>query len=548
MRPSPAVAFKPVLAALACAIMPALVAQDATDPEMAAAASTAILAGPASGDSTPFTAPVAIVGETIIPITLADAVQLALASNLGLRADSFTRDAARENVIIADAAYEPVFAISAGTSESASPTSVNSTDSNSSTQLSGSASVSQRIATGASLSLQSNLLRSEQAGGSALTSLFYRSDLALSVRQPLLAGAGFKVNRANRERARIGVVRSDTTYEGQALDIIRDTELAFYQLASAHYSLDVQRTGLTTAQQFLNENEARRSAGIATELDVMQARVSVANRQSQIITAEKTVRDATDRLLALFGRRDFSGILQPTGYVFAPPAALSVESSYGRAAESDTSIRNNRGLLRQLELDAMVARNNKLPRLDLVGNLGVTGYDRFVPDPPPAIPPGLTPNNPSLGGAADEMTTGDTYNWQVQVNLNLPWGMNEARARMRVADYSVAQQRILLEEIEQTLMVNVRAAVRAIEADRQTVEVNALSSELSKREFELEKAKFDSGLSTSRLVVEAQQRWDEAKVREIQSRVQLRQDMARLRRLEGGSLPLYGVTSLDRKE
>ena len=535
MRPSPAVALKPVLAALACAFMPALVAQDATEPEAAAAASPALPAGTASGDTTAFTAPVAIVGETIIPITLVDAVQLALGSNLGLRADSFNRDASRESVVIADAAFEPVFAISASTSESETPNTLDSTASTSSTRLSGAASISQRVDTGATLTLQSNLGRSEQQGGSALTNLYYGSDLALTVRQPLLAGAGFKVNRANRERARIGVERSDITYEGQALDIIRDTELAFYQLASAHYSLDVQRTGLSTAQQFLNENEARRAAGIATELDVMQARVSVANRQAQIIAAEKTVRDATDRLLALFGRRDFSGILQPTGYVFAPPAALSVESSYGRAAESDTSIRNNRGLLRQLELDAMVARNNKLPSLNLVGTAGISGSDRY------------TAGNldPDIGGAIDDMAGGDAYNWQLQLNLNLPWGMNEARARMRLADYSVTQQKIFLEAIEQTLMVNVRAAVRAIEADRQTVEVNALSSELSKREWELEKAKFDSGLSTSRLVVEAQQRWDEARVREIQSRVQLRQDLARLRRVEGMSLRFYGVESLD---
>lgn len=540
MRPSTAAAFLPVSAALACALLAALpaTAQDAPAPAASEAPVPASTGTVAPDGTTPFTAPVTIPGETVIPITLEDAVQLALASNLGLRADTFNRDIAREAVVIADAAYEPVFAVSASTFESETPNTVIGTDSTSATRLSGSASVTQRISTGAALTLQSNLGRSEQTGGAALTNLYFGSDLALSVRQPLLAGAGFKVNRAARDRARISVERSDINYEGRALDIIRDTELAFYTLTSAHYSLDVQRAGLATAQQFLAENEARRSAGIATELDVMQARVSVANRQSFIVTSEQRVRDSTDQLLALFGRRDFSGILQPTGFVFAPPANLSVEGSYGRAAEADTAIRNNRGLLRQLELDALVARNNKLPRLDFVGSAGINGSDRFSP----------ANTNPDIGGAVDDMLEGEAYNWQVGINLNLPWGMNEARARYRMADYTIQQQKLTLEELEQSLMVSIRAAVRAIEADKQTVEINALSSELSKREWELEKAKFDSGLSTSRLVVEAQQRWDEAKVREIQSRVQLRQDMARLRRLEGGSLQLYGVESLERKE
>ncbi|MBE2212403.1 MAG: TolC family protein [Opitutaceae bacterium] len=539
MRPSSA-ALLPVSTALACALLAALpsAAQDAAAPTEAPPAAASAAGTPAPDGNTPFTAPVTIPGETIIPITLEDAVQLALASNLGLRVETFNRDTAREAVIIARAAYEPVFSVSASTYEAETPNTTSTVDSTSSTRLSGSASVSQKVDTGATLTLQSNLGRSEQQGGAALTNLYFGSDLALTVRQPLLAGAGFKVNRAARDRARIGVERSDITYEGQALDIIRDTELAFYTLASAHYALDVQRSGLATAEQFLNENEARRSAGIATELDVMQARVSVANRQSLIISAEQRVRDATDQLLALFGRRDFSGILQPTGYVFAPPAALSVEASYGRAAETDATVRSNRGLLRQLELDALVANNGKLPRLDLVGNAGINGSDRYT----------LANTDPDLGGAVDDMLEGDAYNWQVQLNLTLPWGMREARARKRIADYNVEQQMVRLEQLEQSLMVNVRAAVRAVEADRQTVEINALSTELSKREFELEKAKFDSGLSTSRLVVEAQQRWDEAKVREIQSRVQLRQDMARLRRLEGGSLQLYGVTSLDRAQ
>lgn len=539
MRPSPAAVLTSVSIALTCALAPALNAQDAPEtPTPADAPAPAARAGePASAevpphvDAGPFTAPVAIPNETIIPITLEDAVQLALGSNLGLRSESFNRDVAREAVTIAEAAFEPVFDVTIDTSETENPVTGNTTTSTATTVTRGSASVSQRIITGGTVTLGTNLRRTQQQGGDARVPLVFNSNASLSVRQPLLAGAGFKVNRATRDRARIGVERSDIVFEGQALDIVLNTELAFYELASAHYTLDVQRSGLVTAQQFLSENEARRSAGIATELDVLQARVSVAERQAQIITAEQRVRDATDRLLALFGRRDFSGILQPTGYVFAPPAAISVEASYGRAVENDTAIRNNRGLLRQLELDAMVARSNRLPGLDVFGGYGLSGTD-FE----------------SLGGAVDKIPEGDAFNWQAGISLSLPWGMNAERARWRAATLEVAQQQVRLEELEQSLMVDIRAAVRAVEADRQTVEINALSTELSQGEFELEKAKFDSGLSTSRLVVEAQQRWDEARVRETQSRVQLRQDLARLRRLEGISLQLYGVNPLDAQE
>lgn len=545
MRSSLAAVTRLASLALTCALAPITHAQETSEP--APVASTGEPAKPpvieasepgtqeAADAPLTITAPVSITGETIIPITMEDAVQLALASNLGLRIESFNRDTARESLIIADSAFEPVFAASAQTTKSETPTTVETTTTNSSTRTTGVLSASQRIDTGATVSVQSNLGRTEASGGAASTNLYYGSDLSLNVRQPLLAGAGFRVNRAARDRARIGVERSEITFRGQALDIVRDTEVAFFDLASAHYTLDVQLSGLATAQRFLDENEARRSAGIATELDVMQARVSVANRRAQIIAAEQRVRDATDRLLALFGRRDFSGMLQPTGYVFAPPSHLSVEQSYGRAADRNTEVQNATGLLRQLEIDALSARNNRLPRLDLTGGLTYSGFDRYDED---------NNRNPGLGGALDDMSNRDAYNWQLGVSLNLPWGMNEARARMRIADYSVAQQKVRLEQIEQTLMINIRYAIRAVESDTETVDINALSTALTKREFELEKAKFDSGLSTSRLVVEAQQRWDEAQVRETQSRVQLRQNLARLRRLEGVSLEIYGVDAL----
>lgn len=127
------------------------------------------------------------------------------------------------------------------------------------------------------------------------------------------------------------------------------------------------------------------------------------------------------------------------------------------------------------------------------------------------------------------------------MTLNVPWGLRANKARHRIAAYNEEAQRATIAEIEQSLLVNVRSAVRAIDTSIRSVEIAELSTELSAREYELEKARFDSGLSTSRLVVEAQQRGDEQKVAETQSRVQLKQNEARLRRIEGTSLDRFDL-------
>lgn len=90
-------------------------------------------------------------------------------------------------------------------------------------------------------------------------------------------------------------------------------------------------------------------------------------------------------------------------------------------------------------------------------------------------------------------------------------------------------------------MAQVRAAVRAVETNLESVAISRKATELSERQYELEKARFDAGLSTSRRVLEAQDDLETARVAELQARVNLRNAMAELNRLDGSSLSLYSV-------
>jgi outer membrane protein TolC len=98
-----------------------------------------------------------------------------------------------------------------------------------------------------------------------------------------------------------------------------------------------------------------------------------------------------------------------------------------------------------------------------------------------------------------------------------------------------------LQQIEQNLLLQVRAAVRAVETNLEGVQISTMATGLSEKQYELEKARFDAGLSTSRLVLEAQDALEQARVNELQSRVNLRTALAELHRLEGSSLARYGI-------
>lgn len=481
-----------------------------------------MLAAPAA--SAPRAAAQALVPEQTEAITLEEAVRRALAGNFSLVTDSFSRQTAREAVIVADSNFDPVVSLSSQRRRSQQAVvdpEIEFTAAESDT-LRNNLSVSKTVETGGSITVATNADRLTSSRATQFNPQF-DSDVSITVRQPLLRGGGLKANRAPRRRAQIGVERADETFRSQVLNLVRDTELAFFDLAFAMRNLEVQSAGLDSAERFLDENEARQRAGLATELDIMQARVGVATRRSTIITAEQRLYNATDRMLSLLGYERFEGVLVPRDIAFGPPEPVSVEKSYGIAIEQDPDILAARALLRQLEVDVTLAANQRLPRVDLGGTVGYSGRED------------------ELFRSWDLIPERESYVWQVDLAVNIPWGLREGKSRLRTARLNVGQQEALLRELEQDLHVRIRSAVRAINTDAESVEIAQLSAQLSEREYQLEKAKFDAGLSTSRFVVEAQQRAEEARIRHTESQILLKQDAARLRRIEGTSLERYGI-------
>jgi outer membrane protein TolC len=115
------------------------------------------------------------------------------------------------------------------------------------------------------------------------------------------------------------------------------------------------------------------------------------------------------------------------------------------------------------------------------------------------------------------------------------------KARLRTAKISLLQQQTRLQQLDQNLLVNVRGSVRAVETNIVAVEIAGKATELSQKQYELQKARFDAGLSTSRLVLQAQDDLEAARVNELQSKVSLRVALAELHRIDGSSLERYRI-------
>ena len=122
--------------------------------------------------------------------------------------------------------------------------------------------------------------------------------------------------------------------------------------------------------------------------------------------------------------------------------SYDVSFQMARANQPDYMAAKNS--LEQLEIDVAAAKRNRMPELDLGGAVGYNALDR------------------SASSSLNRLPDGDGYSWQVDLSLKLPWGARSEKARYNTALNNLHREQTRLRQLEQNLMVQIRAAVRSV--------------------------------------------------------------------------------------
>ena len=457
-------------------------------------------------------------------LTLEQCIARALEKNFDLKVQTFSTDIARESLHVADAAFEPTFnaSIERAVTKNAPADGGRRTDTTDAR-----VGVQQFLTTGASVNLSASVARTGLNYSANPFNPVYDSDVALVVTQPLLRGAGTAYNRALIERARLGVTIARLDFKSSVLQVVRDTEAAYYNLVFAREQRAVKQHSLALAERLFEENKTKKLTGVATDLDVLSAEVGIANAHNGVVIAEQSVHNSEDALMALIGQFEFNTEVGTVALAPYQEPSPSFDLSYKLARENQPDYIATQTSIKQLQLDAARAKSASRPTLNLGGSVGLNGVDR------------------SYSRAINNVPNGDANNWGVDLSLSVPWGLHADRARYRSALATLRQQETRLQSIEQNLLVRVRSAVRAVDTNTQSVEINRKATELATRQYELELARFKAGLSTSRQVLQVQDDLEAARVNQLLAQVNLRIAIANLHQLESSSLQRYRINVAD---
>ena len=276
---------------------------------------------------TPAAAPAAPAPEAAVanekPFTLDDAVAQALRKNFDLQVQAYAVENAKDLIVIQEAAFDPTINAQfrrTGSQQASATSRLDDIDGRTTagprsgtTTMTVGTTLPKIPVTNGSLSLNTNVSRTTSSTNSLVNPNFGHG-VSATLNQPLLEGAGRHLTYAALNRAKLGLNIASINYKSRVLAVISDTENAYYNLVAARETLRIRQLTVQSSQRLFDENSARRTTGVATDLDVLSAEVGVATAKRNIILAEQSVRDAEDRLLNLINVPTFDQRVGPVSF------------------------------------------------------------------------------------------------------------------------------------------------------------------------------------------------------------------------------------------
>ena len=464
------------------------------------------------------------------PLTLDQAVKIALDNNIGLRIEVFQEEIQLYTHLGSWGAFDPLATITGTYTDSQQPASSSLSGANvvESDTLSLQAGFSYPLRTGGKFDLGYNHSNTATNSSFALDDTLTDSAVSLSYTQPLLRGAWSGYNTAEQQKAELRWRQAQQRHREIRVNLIHSVVQSYWDLVAALETHAVQQETVELGRKQLEQNRRRLEVGVGTEVEVLQAETNVATQLEVLLQAETNTLAADDALKALLFAREESDSWEvwyqwwdlPVEPMTALPEVdetitLDWISSLGAALQSRPELDQRRIDIQISEFDIMKASSDEQAGLDLTLSVRSTGVD----------------------GQSDEAvktaTSFDFPTATAALSYSAPLYNRAAENALRSARVGLRSARLVYEQTETSILIEIRAAVRGVHHQAEAVRAAGTSYDLAKRQLEAENSRFEQGLSTNFQVLEYQQQLSQAKANLVSSRVRYAKARTALVKAEG---------------
>ncbi len=461
----------------------------------------------------------------VINLTRDEAIRLAVANNPDLAAARLDPIMEQERVNAAKAAWVPTFQTGfQRNSQLQPPTSLFSESEGLETDLwAGSASIVQLMPWGGGnylFGVDTSRTTSNSLISSLNPSVSARLQVAFS--QPLLRDFKIDATRAEVDIALKNRSIADMNLFESAVSISSQAEQAYWSLVASIALVSVQQQALDLALELERTNRARVDVGQSPPLDLVAARAEVAQRRENLIVARTASRLAEDSLRTLImdpKRDDYWSVgLVPVDRVPPIAPAPDVDAAVRRALAGRTDLTRARREIEISETGIALAKSETKPDLRLEANYLTDGAGGTRLLRTGGFPGTITGSEvTSYSDVLGQVLGFDYPTWNVGVTFSYPLGKSAAEANLARARIEKDQRSTRLRSLEFAVVREVREAAYRLEQNGERIETARLSRELAEQRLDAEQRRFEVGMSTSFLVIQAQRDLAVARNNELQA-------------------------------
>ena len=330
-----------------------------------------------------------------------------------------------------------------------------------------------------------------------------RSAAALSVTQPLARDAGPEVTQAKLNMARLDTVAAEHASRDTEASVVAEAVLAYHELVFAQQRVMSAEEKINTSTSLLAQAQALRRQGRLAQTEVWEVENALARYRAALSEAVQYQRERSNRLRSML-------MLEPSAVLFRPVDALPEVTGFqldGSEVLRTALSKRDDYLMRKAQVERegiqlSYAKNQKLPRVDLVASYGVNGLEYS-------------------GRQAIEWSRAREYpSWSMGLQVSVPLGAN----KQAIADLQAAVLR------REDALQSVQAMETQIAADIDT-SMGLIASmserwklwlEVAEREtaqLQAEQAKFAAGRSDTRELLLRQERVINARLSVLEQQV-----------------------------
>ncbi|HEV2364973.1 MAG TPA: TolC family protein [Caulobacteraceae bacterium] len=437
----------------------------------AAGAFAQAYAGPAPAPAASPPAPPPAATGPRLAISLPEAVFLALRDNRTIQSAYVERVAQKYDLFVAKTRFWPTATLAAsveatrqdhlaGSSFSLEPTA---------TWL---------LPTGAQFQFAWSKLQIRGAGGTV------HLDIAsVTATQPLLKGAGLAVNEAPIRIAELGEKINQLDLASTVINTVTAVILDYRALLDAQAELAIAQDSLARARSQLQTGQALVDAGRMAAADLLQTQADIANEQVGLLSAQQGLRHAQINLLQALAM-DLHTNIVASDSLAAPHVDIDLDKAVAIALSNRPDYLSQERSLEQARQTLLVAKNNRLWSLNLVGSLErQTGGGPLAINPTTGLPipgSGFSGTNSSIG-----------------LQLSIPLGDFTLQQAEVQAATSVRTDELALADLRQEVEAEVRDAVEGVEASWARLEAAHQARDLAARTLQTERQKMQVGRASN---------------------------------------------------